>query len=116
MSYKLFLDDVREVDRLYGSVAWAAPHTGEWVTCRSMDEAVNTVLARGWPTLISFDHDLGDAVPTGMDFARWLVEHDLEHASMPDGFAYEVHSWNPVGAANIRGLMQGYLDTKEIRP
>lgn len=112
MTYKLFLDDVRNVDRLYGSVAWDPPHTGDWVSCRSMAEAVAVIEDRGCPTFISFDHDLGDGVPTGMDLARWLVEHDLDHGSMPQGFQYDVHSWNPVGAANIRALMEGYLANK----
>jgi len=101
MGYRLFLDDLRDPCWVHGDTSW--------LVCRSMDEAVDAIRSLGWPSEISFDHDLGDGVPTGMDLARWLVEHDLDTGSMPEGFTYHVHSANPVGAANIRSLMDGYL-------
>ena len=74
MTYKLYLDDLR------------TPKSPSWVVVRSYDEAVNYVKANGFPQAVSFDHDLGDAVPTGMDFARWLVTEDLDRRCMPDNF------------------------------
>lgn len=103
MTYKLFLDDLRELSRI---------HPGEdpdgWRVCRGFQEAADAV-AMEWPIHVSFDHDLGEGVPTGMDFARFLVELDMLTGQMPEGFTYSVHSDNPPGAANIRGLMDGYL-------
>jgi len=77
-------------------------------------QAIEIVKQKGFPQFVSFDHDLGyDAnlglQRTGMDFARWLVELDLETNRMPDGFQYYVHSQNPVGVENIRGLLDCYL-------
>jgi hypothetical protein len=104
MTYKLFLDDVREL---------AHVHPGEdptgWQVCRSFREATEAV-ARGWPSHVSFDHDLGENVPSGMDFARFLVELDLLMGQMPEGFTFSVHSANPPGAANIQGLLDNYLE------
>jgi len=77
-----------------------------------MAEAQNVISDLGWPEWISFDHDLGDNVPTGYDLAHWLVEQDLDLSIMPAQFAYQVHSANPVGAANIQGLLDGYLRHK----
>jgi hypothetical protein len=77
-----------------------------------MEEAQDVISDLGWPLWISFDHDLGDNVPTGYDLARWLVEQDLDGNQMPDQFEYRVHSANPVGAANIQGLLDGYLRHK----
>lgn len=103
MSYKLFLDDVRNPD-------WVHPHDPDgWTVCRNMDEAVATVNSQGWPRMISFDHDLGHNIPTGHDFAKWLVELDLNTAGMPQDFDFVVHSANPVGAENIRILLSNYL-------
>ena len=107
MTYKLFLDDVRDP-------SWRNNgNPDDWIVCRSVDEAIRVFEDMGWPAMISFDHDLGNQVPTGMDFARWLVNHDLDTQSMPQNFVYTVHSQNPVGTANIRGLLENYLDSKK---
>ena len=100
MTYKLYLDDLR------------TPKSPGWVVVRSYDEAVRYVKANGFPQAVSFDHDLGDAVPTGMDFARWLVTEDLDRRCMPDNFEFNVHSANPVGRDNIEGLLCNYLQHK----
>lgn len=83
-------------------------HLGEWVLARSHAEAVAAMEERGLPAFVSFDHDLGDGVD-GMAVARWIVERDMDDGSMPADFAYEVHSANPVGKANIVGLLEPYL-------
>lgn len=78
-----------------------------------MGEAVKYISAAGWPDFISFDHDLGADEPTGYDFAKWLVEQDLEHETLPKGFKFDVHSQNPVGAENITKLLNNYLTWKK---
>ena len=55
---QLFLDDVRD-----------PPAGDESVIVRSFAEAVEYVERHGIPAFISFDHDLGENVPTGHDFA-----------------------------------------------
>ena len=46
-----------------------------------------------------------------MDFAQWLIGYILDHRDSfaAADFTYEVYSQNPVGAANVRGLMDGFL-------
>lgn len=103
MKWSLYLDDLR------------TPSTKiEWVIARSFEEARKLVLERGAPTVISFDHDLGDGVPDGYDFAKWIVESDLDGLiKLPEDFRYNVHSANPPGAANIESLMASYLRHKK---
>jgi hypothetical protein len=85
----------------------------EWVIVRSVDEAIRMILDRGFPSYISFDHDLGERVRTGHDFAKWIVESDLSGLiQIPNDFKYNVHSANPVGAKNIIGTLDGYLEFK----
>lgn len=75
-----------------------------------MEEAIEIIDKRGCPNHISFDHDLGMEERTGYDFADWLVDKDLDNPGfLPSDFTYNVHSANPVGAANIRGLLSRYL-------
>jgi hypothetical protein len=74
----------------------------------------------GLPDAISFDHDLADEhyrpeyswdkyeEKTGMDCAKWLVDYCMDNnKKMPEIF---VHSANPVGADNIKGLLDNYIN------
>ena len=127
MSY-LFLDDLR----VPGDVTWIDIGPGPWNIVRSYDEAVTWVLENGFPEVISFDHDLGyeefDTTESGMivvtnateeksgyDFAKWLVEHDMDTDTMPASFNFMVHSKNPEGAKNILYLLNNYLRFKGKR-
>lgn len=112
----LFLDD----ERFPRQVTWVRIPVADWQIVRSHEEAVAWVRKNGFPDVISFDHDLaqghyhGDFSQgkTGYDFAKWLVEYDMETNSMPEDFAFTVHSMNPIGAQNIRSLLENYLRQK----
>lgn len=100
MTRPIYLDDLR------------TPTTErDWEICRSYEEAVRFVEEHGCPSYISFDHDLGDDVPTGHDFAKWLTERDMDADGklIPADFSYNIHSANPVGVGNIAGILNGYL-------
>ena len=120
MSWRLFLDDERNPthwfvrNRAIGEPLPEKAREGYWIICRSADEAKKMVAEKGClPSLISFDHDLGLG-ESGHDFAKWLIEQDINGTfSLSENFEYEVHSQNPVGKANIHGLMDGYLRFKE---
>jgi len=94
----LFIDDLR-----------GAP-SEKWIVARSSTEAIALVKERGCPARISFDHDLGGD-DTAMVVAKWLIDTDLDYSGrfIPHHFRFSVHSANPVGAANIRGLLNAYL-------
>ncbi|WP_347880808.1 cyclic-phosphate processing receiver domain-containing protein [Paraburkholderia sp. BCC1876] len=94
----LFIDDLRD-----------AP-SEEWMVARSSSEAIALAKERRCPARVSFDHDLGGD-DTAMVVARWLVDTDLDCSGrfIPDHFNFSVHSANPVGAANIQGLLAAYL-------
>lgn len=114
----LFLDDERMPD----DVTWlliggVGARGADWHVVRSLAEAVAWVKANGFPDVISFDHDLGlmhyamdySNEQTGYDFAKWLIEHDMNTGSMPDTFDFTVHSKNPIGAENIKTLLRNYM-------
>lgn len=108
MTYKMFLDDIRNPEWVYPS-----QDVNGWMVCRSVAEALTVIADLGWPEWISFDHDLGHSDdPTGYDLAWELVEQDLDHQSMPDNFGFSVHSANVVGSENIRNLLNNYLAQK----
>lgn len=118
---KLYLDDVR------------VPTDDSWILVKNYDEFVNTVLREGIESFdtISLDHDLGDTAmaeyfnnvrrnftidydnikeKTGLDCAKWLVNHYLEKPK--ESFTFPLvytHSANPIGAANIMGYVNNFL-------
>lgn len=84
-----------------------------WIVSRTVQHAKNLVMHMGMPSFISFDHDI-DETGTGYDFAKWLVEQDQDGKyEFPENFRYQVHSANPVGAQNIKGLLDSYLQHKK---
>jgi len=100
MTYRLYLDDVREPP-------WAHCHT---VVARNAAKFRAALLEYGCPELISFDHDLGSNQPTGLDCAKMLAKKVLDkQIELPNGFVYTVHSMNHVGRDNIEGFMATFL-------
>jgi hypothetical protein len=97
----LYIDDLR------------TPPNDEWVIARSSSEAIGLMQKLGCPRKISFDHDLGGS-DTAMVVAKWMVEADLDSSGqfIPVDFVFEIHSANPVGSANIRGLLECYLGSR----
>jgi hypothetical protein len=109
---RLFLDDIR----FPRQVIWVALPLGPWEIVRSYDEFVAHIKEHGVPAFVTFDHDLSvdhylpEVDPstyiekTGRDCATWLVEYCLDtNNPIPE---YQVHSMNPVGAENIRSVME----------
>lgn len=84
---KLFIDDIRN------------PPDETWMTVRCPHLAID-IIALGFVTEISFDHDLGSDL-TGYDVAKFIEEF---HELMP--IKWQVHSANPVGRKNIEAAMQ----------
>jgi hypothetical protein len=110
----LFLDD----ERMPRDVTWVliggvGSWGADWQIVRSLQEAKEWVLKNGFPDVVSFDHDLGTAHytdgNTGYDFAKFLIEYDMDTNSMPENFSFTVHSKNPIGSENIRTLMNNYI-------
>ena len=101
---KLYLDDIR------------TPKSDDFIIVRSFEEAIKFVQKNGIPNYISFDHDLGcddlgNIYPSGYDFAKWLIEMDLDNLyKFPKDFKFNVHSANPIGKKNIDGILNKYLE------
>jgi hypothetical protein len=131
----LWLDDIRNpFINLEGRVP-KEEGTIEWVL--SYEQFVQWINMFGLPDIISFDHDLADEhytppqywenyqeskeyqeaqnylEETGMDCAKWLVDYCMDNdVPLP---IYYVHSANPVGADNIRGLLGNYIKHCSIK-
>ena len=80
-----------------------------WTIVRDYDAFVALIKEQGFPAVLSFDHDLDDDSPTGMACAKWLVDLGLELDVNPRDIEWNVHSANPVGAANIRGIYASWI-------
>ena len=102
MTYRMFIDDER------------LPFEEDYVVVRSVEEAKRTIDILGYPGMVSFDHDLGENVETGYDFAKWLIETDQDSDwwYFPSRFEFYVHSQNPIGKENIEKLFSNYYRHK----
>lgn len=101
MTYRLFIDDIRE------------PIDLDWRIARTSADAIALLETLGCPHEISFDHDLGGD-DTAMLVVRRLIDLDLDAGGTfiaPD-FSYSIHSANPVGRENIRGLLDQYVASR----
>jgi len=130
MKKQIYLDDVR------------TPKEDIWVVVRNYGEFVETVTNIGLKNIdvISLDHDLGDTAmteyftnvspnykldysnileKTGMDCAKWLVNHYLDNyitqesrsEKKSSGIVFPqvyTHSANPIGSANIMGYINNF--------
>jgi hypothetical protein len=120
----IFLDDIRSIRDIYHT----APNPEQWIVIRNYNDFVKEI-QREFPEFVSFDHDLADEhyhalikskgnseafdidsknfkEKTGLECAKWLVNYCMEKdVDFPD---YAVHSFNPIGAENIRCYIEGY--------
>lgn len=118
MSYRLFLDDVRQPADV---AAYIMPcglkslyHYPEWTIARDLEAFKSIISEQGMPAFISFDHDLGlpqtelqdEAEITGVACARWLCDYAAAHnVPLPP---YQIHSTNPAGRENIISVLESY--------
>jgi len=106
----LFLDDKRSpadcITYMQKKGIDASVYLLPWKIVRSYDGFLKWIEQNGLPGIISFDHDLEEAGKRGIDAAKWLVNYCLEKdLALPQ---YIIHSMNPVGAENIKALLENY--------
>ena len=107
MSYKLFLDDIRNVPMVFPELT-----NNDFVVVRSYHAFVKHIMKHGVPDFISFDNDLGEdalhnILPDGYACAKWLVyKSGLDIRNLK----YNVHSANPVASKQIKGLLDNYIE------
>lgn len=123
--YYLFLDDIRMPE----DVTWVRLPEVEWTIIRNYSEFRNIILNLGIPEFVAYDHDLADThygdglhgdkidytkykEKTGYDCCQFLLNQcnnkGIKHPP------YVVHSMNPVGAANIRIIIERYNRTVSV--
>lgn len=105
----IFIDDERD------------PPPGMWLVARTAS-AFEQLLATHSPTVISFDHDLGCdeegvELPNGQHCARHLIDVALDSTgAFPELRTIILHSANPVGRANMRGLIENAIRHGVLAP
>ncbi|MEI7594591.1 MAG: cyclic-phosphate processing receiver domain-containing protein [Bacteroidota bacterium] len=120
---RLFLDDIRNPIDVFNHTCSCllkisiVNYQEHWHIVRSYNDFTIWITQNGLPDLISFDHDLGDydstdctSEKTGYDCAKWLVEYCLDNNKVLPEFA--VHSANPIGAENIKGLLKSFIKSR----
>jgi len=122
MKTLLWLDDVRNPLENNWLVFSPIEQPFEVVWVKDYQEFISWIDIYGLPDAICFDHDLGftneyyiennlpspETEKTGMDCAKWLVEYCMDSDEpLP---LYNIQSANPVGKANIDGLLKNFKE------
>ncbi len=106
MTYKLFLDDIRDVKMVYKNLS-----DEDFIIVRNFKDFKRVIIENGLPQLISFDNDLGldeneNIAEDGYAAAKWLVyESGLDLRNLK----FNVHSANPVASQQIQSLLDNYI-------
>ena len=130
ISTLLWLDDLRDPYQGYWLEEYAEDFIGNemgviWV--KSYYDFIGWIKKNGLPTMIAFDHDLGEDLAialvkkgmvkrkareikqqekTGYDCAKWVVDYCMENdVDFPE---YTIQSANPVGKENIDKLIKNF--------
>jgi len=103
MSWKLWLDD-----QLNDPNAPARHCPEGFEGAVNVQEAQDLVGLLGPPSLMDLDHDLGDGEPSGMDFLKWLSNNYPDNPP-----AWNIHSANVCGAANMDSFMKSWAKVVE---
>lgn len=117
MSYYLILDDVRSYKDIKNYAPLPDIPEENWKIARTYEEFIEIINNFGVPTFVALDHDLGPmsyanifdgSEKTGRHCAEYLINYcSNKRQSLPK---YTVHSLNPVGAQNIKWLLESYRD------
>jgi hypothetical protein len=128
MNYNLFLDDIRVPLDAFNYMRDTRYSKLEWIIVRNYENFVKIIQNEGVPSLVSFDHDLADE-HYGRDDMLWSVDGVIDYFSYKEKTGYEcakwlcdycldnnekfptimVHSFNNIGAANIRSYVRNFL-------
>jgi len=113
MKILLWLDDSRDpADKRMDWLAYSPiGYEVEVVWLKDYSQFRNWIQQHGLPDGICFDHDLGEDTPTGYDCSKWLVNYCLDNKLSPP--VWSSQSANPVGKANINGLLRNFLRSME---
>lgn len=131
--YKLFLDDIRNLDEAFSYTKYERFKEDDWIIVRDYSQFVETIEEKffhlsAFPEIIAFDHDLADEhyMPqplwgtdynvfaenqgfeekTGYNCAEWLINFCMDNeVKLPE---YYCHSMNPAGRENILFLLKNF--------
>jgi hypothetical protein len=102
----LWLDDIRDPEIF--SIKYGI-ESDEVIWVKNYYEFIDWINTNGLPSIIAFDHDLGDISAnekTGFSAAKWIVEYCLDSKKdLPD---WIILSANTVGAENINCLLKNF--------
>ena len=106
MTYKLFLDDIRNVKMVDKNLT-----DEDFIIVRNFKDFKKVIIENGLPELISFDNDLGldeneNIAEDGYAAAKWLVyKSGLDLRNLK----FNVHSANPVVSQQIQSSLDNYI-------
>lgn len=114
MRYNLIVDDERTIEHIVNYKNQNFYYDYEWVIVRNYTDFCEFVKSNGLPDIVSFDHDIASFIEgeekTGKDCAMFLIDYCIDNDL--DFPTYFIHSANPVGESNIKGLIDNFINLR----
>lgn len=98
----IYVDDIRNMEQDRRDYLWSIGYVP--ITIRDYVSAIDCLadqLISSQEVYIDLDHDLGES-KSGYDICKWIVENQYPLTG------FHIHSMNPVGAQNMRELLEHY--------
>lgn len=129
-NHNLYLDDWRIPVDSFKDTENQIYLSEDWKIVRTYNEFCNYIIDNGIPTIISFDHDLGDEhykhqnndlmlqydsfkEKTGYHCAVWLIDYCIDNKlDVPKNVL--IHSMSINGARNIKSVFKTYYKVYNI--
>lgn len=106
MNYLIWVDDERPVHQMYETLQKKNLNKLQIIVFKNALDTVDWLINHHYDNenkiFIDLDHDLGSFDLTGYTICQFIVQNKIPIA----GFA--VHSMNPVGAKNMKDLLEHY--------
>ena len=110
MSYKLFLDDIREPEDISLYRGFTDDFWDDVEIARSYAEAIKLLRRKGLPDVLMLDYHLGDPEHSGFDVVKYfisMVERNPE--DLPKNFKYYIHTDSPKGCEIMEKALEKLL-------
>ena len=105
----IWIDDLRNPERFLPRADF---ETYNVVWCKSYNEFMDALASLDFPSVVYFDHDLGDINNSGRDCAQLLVDYCINMGKkLPE---FHCQSQNPVGRENILSLLKSYRKVENM--
>ena len=111
MTYKLFLDDIRDPRTTPAYFGFDDDFFKDMVIARSYDEAAKILHRNGLPYVLLLDYHLGDNNYSGFDVVKHFISKaEIDPSELDPDFKYYIHTDSQVCGLLMEKALKKFLE------